>query len=356
MNMINADSQRIQLGEQRRKVDFDTYDVTVDELIRRVQSKRINVAPVYQRQFRWDPTRQSRLIESVLLGIPVPPLFMATNSARNEPGSWEVVDGLQRLLTLVNFLGDTDTHIQVGLTKQPLQLCEMDKLTSFNGCSCAELPTDIRTMLEDRPFKVIVLNDKSDLQVRFDLFERLNTGGISLSAQEIRECVFRGSFIDLLGELSSTKSFSTLVVLPKSKEKDGTKEEYVLRFFAYLETYRDFVHSVEGFLNNFVKTAHYDPQIETRRVIFTRTFSFLEKCFPNGLKTRKGQTPVNLFEAVSVGAALALAENQELQVPESQDWYRSPELQRLTTGATNSRNRVTGRIEYCRDLFLGRHA
>ena len=71
--------QRQQLAEQRRKVDFDTYDVTVDELIRRVERGRIDIAPIYQRQFRWDFTRQSRLVESILLGIPVPPLFMATN-------------------------------------------------------------------------------------------------------------------------------------------------------------------------------------------------------------------------------------------------------------------------------------
>src|SRR5690349_17589901 len=99
-------NQRIQLAEERRQVDFDTYDVTVDELLRRVSSGRIDIATEYQRQFRWDVTRQSRLIESVLLGIPVPPLFMATNKVPGELSSWEVVDGLQRIMTLINFAGD----------------------------------------------------------------------------------------------------------------------------------------------------------------------------------------------------------------------------------------------------------
>lgn len=94
MGNPSALDQRTELSEQRRRVDFDTYDVTVDELLRRVAAGRIDIAPVYQRQFRWDPRRQSRLIESVLLGIPVPPLFMATNRLADVQNTWEVVGGM----------------------------------------------------------------------------------------------------------------------------------------------------------------------------------------------------------------------------------------------------------------------
>ena len=80
MKPESPEVQRQQVMEQRRKVDFDSYDVAVYELIGRLELGKINIAPVYQRQFRWDIDRQSRLIESLMLGIPVPPLFMATNS------------------------------------------------------------------------------------------------------------------------------------------------------------------------------------------------------------------------------------------------------------------------------------
>ncbi len=80
----DATEQRAELLAQRRRVDFDTYDITVDDLIRRVARRRIEIAPAYQRQFRWDASRQSRLVESVMLGIPVPPLFMATNIEADE--------------------------------------------------------------------------------------------------------------------------------------------------------------------------------------------------------------------------------------------------------------------------------
>src|SRR5262245_43079886 len=92
-----------QLGLQRRTVDFDTYDMQVQELLRQLEQRQISVAPAYQRQFRWDDKRCSELIESLLLGIPIPNLFMATN---DEDLTWEVVDGVQRLSTMVKFAGD----------------------------------------------------------------------------------------------------------------------------------------------------------------------------------------------------------------------------------------------------------
>lgn len=352
MKNTHPSDWRQELTEQRRKVDFDSYDVTVDELLRRVSKHRIDIAPVYQRQFRWDRARQSRLIESVMLGIPIPPLFMATNRTPDQQDKWEVVDGLQRLLTLVNFAGNPDNRTAARLSDAPLRLAELEKLTTFEDASFEDLPQDIRTALEDRPLKVIVLNDKSDLQVRFDLFERLNTGGVSLTPQEIRECVFRGDFIDLLGELTESATFKTVVVLPDSKWRDGTPQDFALRFFAFLEKYNTFEHSVKDFLNDFASEASKVPNTDARRETFASTFRFLASSFPQGVRSRKGATPVNLFEAVSVGAALALRQAPNLHPVPNPEWLHSPELRHLVTGATNSRPRVTGRIEFCRDRFL----
>ncbi len=353
--MYDADKQRRELADQRRKVDFDTYDVTVDELIRRVSRGRIDIAPIYQRQFRWDPLRQSRLIESFLLGIPVPPLFMATNQVSGAQTQWEVVDGLQRLLTLVSFAADSDTRRAAKLTDPPLKLTGLEKLESFSQMHFLDLPDDIRTTLEDRPAKVIVLNDKSDLQVRFDLFERLNTGGVKLTDQEVRECVFRGPFMDLLTVLTATQNFTAVVILPRSSWKDGTPQDYVLRFFAFFDRYTSFKHSVKDFLNDFTESTLHRPLLAERKSLFEATFRFLAQVFPRGVKSPKGTTTVNLFEAVAVGAALALKEEPFLKPLEDVSWLSSTELRRLTTGATNSLPRVKGRIEFCRDRFLSGH-
>lgn len=351
MPLEDAAQQRSQLQDQRRKVDFDSYDITVDELVRRVARGRIEIAPAYQRQFRWDEARQSRLIESLFLGIPVPPLF-ATNVDEDEATRWEVVDGLQRLLTLVNYLGDDEARRVARLYGPPLRLTGLDILKSLDGDTADDLPADLRDGLYDRPMKVIVLNDKSDLQVRFDLFERLNTGGIRLTPHEVRESVFMGAFVDLLSELSGLPSFGQVVRLPKARMLDGTPQDFVLRFFAFLERYHRFDHSVQDFLTDFCRDAAADPQIERRRNKFRATSAFLADTFPDGLKNRSGITPVNLYEGISVGAALALDIDPSIRPPRDISWVKSEALRTYTTGATNDRSRVTGRIEFCRDRFL----
>jgi hypothetical protein len=233
-----------------------------------------------------------------------------------------------------------------------LHLTNLEKLETFEGADFASLPGDLQSLFEDRPLKVVVLNDKSDVRVRFDLFQRINTGGIKLTDQEVRECVFRGPFIDLLESLAGQENFNTIIRLAEGNQNDGTREEFVLRFFAYLENYNAFEHAVKGFLDDFTIAAKDKPDVQARRKIFDRTFDFLGRCFPDGMKGRKGVTPVNLFEGLAVGAALALRQKPRLPVPTNVDWVNGPELRAFTSGATNTRPRVRGRIEYCRDKFL----
>ncbi len=178
-----------QLKAQRRTVDFDTFDIHMQQLLSMLQSKQIQVSPTYQRKFRWDHARCSQFIESVMLGIPIPSLFMATNS----DNTWEVVDGVQRLSTIVKFAGDDELRKALGLDGA-LVLVGLQKLRNFVGFGFDQLPQNIRLHFYTRAAKVITLNDKSDSIVRYDLFERLNTGGVALSAQEIRDCVFRGIY------------------------------------------------------------------------------------------------------------------------------------------------------------------
>src|SRR5262249_35282244 len=152
--------------------------------------------------------------------------------------SWEVVDGLQRLLTLVNFIGDGQTRQAARLKDPPLKLAGLEILKSMEGAAFTDLPLDIRDGLIDRPLKVTVLNDKSDPQVRFDLFERLNTGGVKLTDHEIRESVYMGEFVDLLTELAETREFKQIVSLPGPRMLDGSPQDYVLRYFAFHDRYK----------------------------------------------------------------------------------------------------------------------
>jgi hypothetical protein len=110
-----------ELNEQKRKVDFNTYDISVKELISMVGEDIINIAPEYQRQFRWKDDRQSQLIESIFLGIPVPSLFMATNI----DGTWELIDGVQRLSSIIHFAASKDARDKLGLNENLKLSCKL---------------------------------------------------------------------------------------------------------------------------------------------------------------------------------------------------------------------------------------
>ncbi|MGU0748469.1 DUF262 domain-containing protein [Pseudomonas aeruginosa] len=338
-----------QLDKERRLVSFDSYDLSVRQLLEMFESGEISIPPEYQRQFIWDETRQSELVESVLLGIPVPSLFMATNS----DSTWEIVDGVQRLGTLAHFLG-TKKLIKKVEKSSPLKIEGLEKLSAMNGETHETLPKSIQLMFATRPMRVTVLNDKSDMAVRFDLFERLNTGGIALTNQEIRNCVFRGPYNDDLKRLAQDGNFVKTIKLKPGDARNGTSEEYVLRYFAFLEKYKQFDHSVKEFLNSYMRDSAKKKLSATNERIFKKTFEFIAEELPKGIvRGNRGVTPVNLYEAIATGCALAIKSGKKIKRGVLIGLLDDQELRVHTTGATNSKKAVTSRIEIVKNALIG---
>lgn len=222
---MNATKIASELKQQRRTVGFDTYDITAKQLLDMVAEGQIQVAPDYQRHFVWKSDRESALIESVFLGIPIPSLFMATN----DDSSWECIDGLQRITTLVNFVRPQFRSGIEDISTHELKISGLEKIPSLNGKKFCDLPETLKLNFLTRPVRITVLNDLSDYQVRFDLFERLNTGGIILHQQEIRNCVFQGEFNEFIKSCAADQRLEN--VFRKSKrEGRGNMEEIVLKF------------------------------------------------------------------------------------------------------------------------------
>ena len=177
-----------------------------------------------------------------------------------------------------------------------------------------------------------------------------------LSAQEIRDCVLRGPFADKLEKWAEDRYFKKAVRLTALQQRDATAEECVLRFFAFRDRYKQFEHDVQGFLTDYMDTASKDFDFLSGEAIFSKTFKELARVFPNGIRRPGGKstTPLNLFEGIAVGASIALQKTNKLNNAGLADWMKSPELRAHTTGATNRRAAVVGRIEFCRDRFLGK--
>lgn len=350
MNIIKIQEQ---LDSNRRSVAFDSYDITLKQLYDMVLEGMVDIAPEYQRHFVWDSNRQSALIESLFLGIPVPSLFMASN----RDASWEVIDGLQRLTTILNFIGNDNELEKISIKHEKLKLSGLEKLDSMNGLIYDDLPKSMQFMLQTRPLRITVLNDRSDFNVRYDLFERLNTGGVTLHEQEIRNCVYIGPFNDFIKDLSENSDFRAVVKMTANAERSGSYEELVLRFFAYHENAEQFVHSVKGFLNEYMakKTESFkDKESKELKNIFQSTFKVLRDNLPDGIVrgARKNITPVVLYEAISVGCAKAIGSGEDYDPEKLEVLLNDPEVKKCTTGATNSKKMVLKRINIVKDTLV----
>lgn len=337
-----------QIDKNRRTVSFDSYDITVRQLYDMAVEAIIDIAPEYQRHFVWDETRQSQLIESIFLGIPVPSLFMATN----KDSSWEVVDGLQRLTTIINFVGDEKTIKRINKNCSKLTISGLEKLDSLNGLQYEKLPKSLQNMFLTRPIRVTVLNDRSDYNLRFDLFERLNTGGVTLHPQEIRNCIYLGEFNDFIKKCSENESFRTVIKMTRNAERTGSYEELVLKFFAYYENRESFIHSVKEFLNEYMafKTLNFKNKAQLEN-IFYQTFETLNNLLPDGIVrgNRKNITPLVLYEAITVGVADLIKNNQKIPKIPLINLLNDDELTKLTTGATNSKSKLFQRINHVKE-------
>ncbi|WP_457356118.1 DUF262 domain-containing protein [Roseateles sp. P5_D6] len=336
-----------ELDTQRRQVDVDNFDLTLGELVRMAEAGELIRAPEYQRKFRWSLEDESYLIESLFLGLPVPSIYVASNP----DGTWEVVDGLQRLSTLIHFMSGSDEMLTELDVKGPLRLAELKKLPSFNELTFDELPTPLRLQFTKRSLRVTALSDKSDPEIRFEVFERLNKGGVSLSPQEVRACIYRGPFAELLRELASMPLFRKLVKLQQVHQSDGTREELVLKFFAYLHNGDNYDGNVKAFLNAFMKDQGPKLDIAASRALFS---TVVERVLglAGGPILRKGYsvTPLNQLEAILVGAGHLLKSKKKLKAPPA-GWLNDSELIKFSTKGTNTRTAFDGRNKRAAELF-----
>jgi hypothetical protein len=189
------------------------------------------------------------------------------------------------------------------------------------------------------------------------MFERINTGSVELNDMEKRRGISSGPFVDLIEELAKDSKFLKLCPFSDVLKRKREPEEFVLRFFAYLNNYQNFEKRVNEFLNEYVEENNRPGiNLDQMRSEFHAMLDFVDKYFPNGFSKAKGhvKTPRIRFEAISVGVALALRKKNDLE-PKSIKWLDSPEFKEYTTSdASNSRPKVIRRIEYVRDQLLSK--
>ncbi len=174
-----------QVTETKNSLSTDRLDMSFGEIMSMYERDEIIIDPEFQRLFRWSNEQQTRFIESLLLGIPIPPIFVA----EDKNGKWEVVDGLQRISTVISFFGLLKTMTE----KNKWNLSEGDLVKSLENYNVESFPLKLNLNIKRAVCRIEIIKWNSKMDMRFELFNRLNTGGSPLTDQEIRNCIFRGT-------------------------------------------------------------------------------------------------------------------------------------------------------------------
>ena len=272
-----GDTETVDVPAGKRSVYTESSDPEIDSLHNKFQRGKLVVQPEFQREFVWDVTRASRLVESALLSIPIPIVYIS-----EEPDNKEyVIDGQQRLTSFFSFL---DGHFPDG---RDFKLVGLKVFSELNGKKYADLPEKLQDDIRYFKLRTVTFRRDSDENLKFEIFERLNTGSVPLNDQELRNCIYRGPYNGLIEELSNDADFRYLLDLakPDRRKKDV---ELVLRFCAfYHATYLNYKPPIKNFLNK---------EAEARRFLTADDAKVLRAAFKNACQITRSVFGRNAFK------------------------------------------------------------
>lgn len=341
------------LDKKQRELVTSTVDYNLDTLAQLIKQRVIDLEPKYQRRFRWDDVRKSRLIESFLMNVPIPPIFLNEDNY----GKYSVIDGKQRLSAISQFLsGD-------------LRLKGLAVFSDLNSATIYDLPNEFQNSLRIRAnVRAIIILRQSDKNLKYEVFQRLNTGGVKLNAQEIRNSAFPGPLNDKILELSESKAFHKMLGIrskPKSRIYQEMKDaELVLRFFALKDDWYDYAGGMKTILDRYLEehkdmdsvaiqvlAGEFRETIDTVAAIFGEDGSF-RRWLPQNNKWKQ-QVSAPLFDAqmfscygkdrqlLTLKRDIIMREFKELFAPSREDWKFLESIE----SSTGSPERFQYRVE-----------
>lgn len=364
-----------EIENKRKEIHTDAYPMSIGEIINLYQDGDLDIHPEFQRVYRWTDTQKTRLIESILLGIPLPSFFVA----QRDDGVWDVVDGLQRLSTIFSFLGIYKN--ENGKLEEPLKLSKTEYLPSLGGKVWSE-ETDIENCFSkdlQRAFKrekidLKIIKKESDEYTKYELFQRLNTFGSSLSDQEVRNCLLlmlNKAIYEWLKELSEDINFIETIPLTEKQIDEQYRTELTVRFFVLKDCSVNDVKSLPNvgeFLTKKLKVIATNDSFnkEDEAEKFKKTFLLLknalgEDSFKKYSKEKgkySGAFSLSVYEVIAIGLGKHI-DNYVLDDPShiakikkiSQELQDNPVYQNTSGSGVTAERRLPKLLPLGEDLF-----
>ena len=372
------------VSDERKRLSSDRLDISFGELINLYKNDELIIRPEYQRLFRWSETQKTALIESILLSIPIPPIFVA----EDKNGVWKLVDGLQRVSTFISFFGelkgdgweinyqeeDVNSSVEEGeeieegngevteeektLNKWTLQ--EGGLVNSLQGFNVDTLPTNLKINLKRAVCRVEILRGESSTSMKYELFKRLNSGGSKLTPQEIRNAIYRGinpRLNELLLKISQNEVFKTLTQLTRGKLNELYDQELVLRFFAFYKNAENVNENMEKFLNKFMENtvSNTDFDYNNYESLIIRVLELINQIGDDKIFRNASNLFVPAyFEGILIGVAQNIdkyAEDIELLKSKITQLKSDTDFKRYSGTASNSRSRIRNRLKRADEIF-----
>jgi hypothetical protein len=341
------------IENSRNTLQTDKLDMSFGEIMNMYERDEIIINPDFQRLYRWTDYQKTRFIESVIIGIPIPPIFVAEDSQ----GRWEVVDGLQRLSTIFSFFGVLKNMPE----KNNWMLGAGDMIQTLDGFTCDTLPLKIQLNIKRSSFRIEIIKWNSQYDLRFELFNRLNTGGTPLTNQEIRNSLYRSissKFNDYLKELSAYQNFVDVVDIPQEKIAQLYLEELVLRFLSLYRNRQHVNKSIALHMTDFMKQCVENDNFKYDQYsqIFKKTFDILRRVGTGIFNSANREFSTAIYDTTTIGIAENIhlySEKKPVVIKDKINEVKSDEVYQkmVRSGGNNSVQRVKKRLEFANSIF-----
>jgi len=368
--------------EQRRKeYRTENYPMSIGELISMYTSKEVIINPEFQRYFRWSDNQKTKLIESILLGIPIPSIFIY----QRKDGKWEIVDGLQRISTILQFVGELNDYNEkneIINKKFPLILEKTNYLSNFENIvwnledshyidykdieKLTELPDSLKLFFKRSKLNFIIILPESDKDVKYEVFQRVNKGGTFANYQELRNCIMvmlNENTYSWLKKLSTNTDFiATTSLSDKSLEEQADKElilKYINLVFYFYDIKKDVSENLDETMQFLIKKD--DNELNDIQKHFEKLFLLLNKSLgDNAFKHAydsifKGRFLEPAYEAIVTGLGYNLDNYTEADIELIKEkitnlWKENSFKNNIGSGS-NAKSRIPKLIEFSKEYF-----
>jgi len=348
--MLDEKLLEASVKEGRNNLTADKLDMSFGELMNLYSDGELIIDPAFQRLFRWSVEQRSRFIESILLGIPIPSIFVAEDN----DGKWEVVDGLQRISTILSFVG----LLKNNSDKNGWKMTICDLIQGIDDVAYEEFPLKYKLTIKRAFCRIEVIKWDSAYDMRYELFKRLNTGGSLLTNQEIRNCIFRGvspDFTNQINNLAMNQDFIEIIKPTKKQKQELYLDELVLRFFSLFDNEKNVKKNISEHMSDYMHDATKNPQLnEGKEQAFLQTLSLVKTCNNKAFVGKNNTFSSSLYDGIMIGIASHLPfyeKNHEVVKGKITKIKNDTEFKQVSGSSSSYRKRVEMRIERALEIF-----